>query len=62
MRRFPVLTTAASYRMITANMTRSLERVAAQPVNSREADNYLKAIEDVKSIASSRMTGSSRSR
>lgn len=45
-----MLTTTASYRMITANMTRSLERVAAQPVNSRDAAYYLQAIEDVKSI------------
>lgn len=45
-----MLTTSASYRLITSNMTRSLERVAAQPVISRDAAYYLKNIEDVKSI------------
>lgn len=45
-----MLTTSASYRMITANLTRSLERVAAKPVNSREATYYLENIEKVKSI------------
>lgn len=45
-----MLTTSASYRLITSNMARSLERVAAQPTNSRDAAYYLKNIEDVKSI------------
>lgn len=45
-----MLTTSASYRLITSNMARSLERVAAQPVTSREAAYYLKNIEEVKSI------------
>lgn len=45
-----MLTTSASYRLITSNMTRSLERVAAQPTNTREAAYYLKTIESVKSI------------
>jgi len=45
-----VLTTYASYRLITSDMSRSLERVAAQPTISRDAAYYLKNIEDVKSI------------
>jgi hypothetical protein len=45
-----VLTTAASYRMITSNLTRSLEAEAKKPTTVREAAYYLEKIGDIKSI------------
>lgn len=45
-----MLTTFASYRLISSDLPRSLERVAQKPVNSREADYYLENIGDIKSI------------
>lgn len=45
-----MLTTSASYRLITNDLTRSLARVAAKPTNSRDAAYYLENIEKVKSI------------
>lgn len=45
-----MLTTAASYRMISSNLTRSLEVEAEKPTTAREAAYYLENIDDIKSI------------
>jgi len=45
-----VLTTSASYGIITANLTRSLKAAADQPVVARATAYYLEKIESVKSI------------
>jgi len=45
-----VLTTLASYRMISQDLTRSLSTTAAKPQVAREAEHYLAGIEKVKSI------------
>jgi hypothetical protein len=45
-----VLTTSASYRVITANMTRSLQAAADKPQVARESAYYLENIEKAKSI------------
>lgn len=45
-----MLSTLTSYQMITKNLTRSLERTAAEPQVSRDAKYYLENIEKVKSI------------
>ena len=45
-----MLTTFATYGMITSNLTRSLNTTAAQPEVARESAYYLANIENVKSI------------
>jgi len=45
-----LLTTFATYGMITSNLTRSLNTTAAQPEVARESAYYLANIENVKSI------------
>jgi hypothetical protein len=45
-----VLTTSASYGLIAANLTRSLEAAAAKPQVARETAYYLSSIESIKSI------------
>lgn len=45
-----MLTTSASYRVITDNLTRSLEAAADKPQVARETAYYLESIENVKSI------------
>jgi hypothetical protein len=45
-----VLTTLASYTLISSNLTRSLDNVAAKPQVSRETDYYLAHIADVKTV------------
>jgi len=45
-----VLTTSASYRLISNDLPRSLAREAAKPTNARDAAYYLDHIGDVKSI------------
>lgn len=45
-----MLTTLASYRLISADLTRSLTSTAAQPEVARETEYYLTNIESVKSI------------
>jgi Protein of unknown function (DUF1217) len=45
-----LLPTIAAYRMVSADMTRSLERAAAVPQVERESAYYLTNIEKVKSI------------
>lgn len=45
-----MLTTLASYRLISTNLTRSLSTAAAQPQVARETEYYLANIENVKSI------------
>lgn len=45
-----MLTTLASYRMITANLARSLSAAAAQPQVARESEYYLAHIRDAKTI------------
>lgn len=45
-----MLTTLASYNLISSNLTRSLTTTAAQPQVARETEYYLANIEKVKSI------------
>ena len=45
-----MLTTLASYTLISSNLTRSLDNVADRPQVARETEYYLAHIEDVKSI------------
>lgn len=45
-----MLTTTASYRLLAADMTKSLQRTAAAPTVQRESDYYLSRIGDIKSI------------
>jgi len=45
-----MLSTLTSYRMISSDMTRSLDRVAGEPVVKRETSYYLANITEVKSI------------
>ena len=45
-----MLTTSVSYRIITTNMTRSLQAAAGKPQVARETAYYLENIEKVKSI------------
>lgn len=45
-----MLSTSVSYRLLAADMTRSLERVASAPQAQRETAYYLENIEKVKSI------------
>lgn len=45
-----MLTTLASYTLITKDLTRSLDNVSAEPLVSRESEYYLAHIEDVKSV------------
>jgi hypothetical protein len=45
-----VLTTSASYGLIAANLTRSLEAAAAKPQVTRETAHYLSRIENIKSV------------
>jgi len=45
-----VLTTLASYRLISSNLDRSLKNTAAEPQVARESEYYLSHIENVKSI------------
>lgn len=45
-----MLTTLASYHLISTNLTRSLTAAAAQPQVARETEYYLANIENVKSI------------
>lgn len=45
-----MLTTLASYQLISTNLTRSLTTAAAQPQVARETEYYLANIESVKSI------------
>ncbi|MDX2090690.1 MAG: DUF1217 domain-containing protein [Kofleriaceae bacterium] len=45
-----MLTTLASYSLITKDLTRSLENTSEQPVVARETAYYLENIESVKSI------------
>jgi hypothetical protein len=45
-----VLTTIASYNLISANLDRTLKNTADQPLVARESEYYLANIENVKSI------------
>lgn len=45
-----MLSTYQSYKVINSDMTRSLNRVASDPVNKRATDYYLANIEKVKSV------------
>ena len=45
-----MISTYASYRMISSDMTRSIDRVQSQPMVQRETAYYLEHIADVKSI------------
>jgi hypothetical protein len=45
-----MLTTAATYSMVSRNLTRELTTTASAPVVSREKDYYLSKIRDIKSI------------
>lgn len=45
-----MLTTSASYGLISANLTRSLEASAAKPQVARESADYLSRIEKIKSV------------
>ena len=45
-----MLTTALSYRAISADLDRSLARVSADPINARETEYYSKKITTIKSI------------
>lgn len=46
----PVTTTYTSYKLISADMGKSLERVAKQPDVARETEYYLSKIGDIKTI------------
>ena len=43
-------TTYTNYRLITADIDRSIERISQQPQVQRETDYYLSKIGDIKSI------------
>ncbi|MCK0371046.1 hypothetical protein MVT47_25665, partial [Salmonella sp. L-S2618] len=45
-----MINTMTSYKLISSNLTRSLTRVAAEPVVQRDTDYYLKNIGKVKTI------------
>jgi hypothetical protein len=45
-----VVTTSASYRIVSADLTRSLANTARQPQVARESRNYLASIEKTKSV------------
>jgi hypothetical protein len=45
-----VLTTIASYKILSANLDRTLKTTAAQPQVARDSEYYLAHIQDVKSI------------
>ncbi|HEV2572390.1 DUF1217 domain-containing protein [Methylocella sp. CPCC 101449] len=45
-----MLSTYQSYKIINSDMTRSLDRIASEPINKRATDYYLANIEKVKSI------------
>lgn len=45
-----LLSTITTYRMVTSNLTRTLETTAKQPQIAREAEYYLSKIEKIKSI------------
>jgi len=45
-----VVTTSASYRIVSADLTRSLGNTARQPQVARESKNYLASIEKIKSV------------
>ncbi|MBL3684264.1 hypothetical protein F2981_09170 [Sinorhizobium meliloti] len=45
-----VTTTYTSYRLITADLTKSLERVSAQPDVARETEYYLSKIGSIKTL------------
>ena len=46
-----MINTMTSYKLISSNLTRSLTRVAAEPVVQRDTDYYLKNIGKVKTIS-----------
>jgi hypothetical protein len=48
--RFPMVSTIASYQMISNNLVRSLDQVARKPDVKRDTDYYLAHIGDVKTI------------
>ncbi len=45
-----MFSTSASYRLITANLQRSLDNVAQQPLPSREIEYYKQEISNIKSV------------
>jgi Protein of unknown function (DUF1217) len=45
-----VLTTSASYQIVSTDIDRSLARTASQPQVARESEDYLAKIEDIKSV------------
>lgn len=45
-----MFSTSASYRLISANLQRSLDTVAQQPVASREIEHFEKTISSIKSV------------
>ncbi|MFN3890885.1 MAG: DUF1217 domain-containing protein [Beijerinckiaceae bacterium] len=45
-----MLTTYASFRMISADIGKSISRTSAQPMIKREVDNYLKQIGNIKTV------------